>query len=380
MSAAASPAAGTSAREVEVDLIEDELRSLWLNSGGSPAGVTRTCRGNLIVFTCSGQEAERARADIPAIMRSQRVRVIDASLDPNGSRDIKATVSIYFARGEEGKELFSEHIALDVSDHAARRIPSIVRTLILGDLPTTLWWAADEMPNLNSPGFQDLSGIADHVVIDSGESAEPRESLRTLAAWMADERAGFVLSDIAWKRLEPWRLLLSQTLQPMLLPAALRLIRSLSLESGLHGRAGIWLLTGWLGRSLGWQFEGAMGESGWAFRSPEGPLQVAFRIAADWAAGIRRVSLAWNSPQGPKIAGFHDAGRGCLKGKLDDSAGAERTLFVSAQTRAALVSRVLSNGQWDACYSGALSLVRQMAGGHELPGLHGTRKRPTLNA
>jgi hypothetical protein len=379
MSSAATPAAGTSAREVEVDLVEDELRSLWLDSGGSPGGDTRTCRGNLIVCTCSGPEAQRARADIPAIMRSQRVRVIDVSLDPNGSRDIRASVSIHCARAKEGKELFSEHIALDVSDHAARRIPSIVRTLILGDLPTTLWWAADEVPNLNSPGFQDLSGMADLVIIDSEESAEPRESLRTLAAWMADERAGFVLSDIAWKRLEPWRLLLAQTLQPMLLPAALRLIRSLSLESGLRGRAGIWLLTGWLGRSLGWQFEGAIGETGWAFRSPEGPLQVAFRIAADPTAGIRRVSLAWNSPQGPKIAGFHDAGTGCLKGRLDDSAGAERALFVPAQTRAALVSRILSNGRWDACHSGALSLVRQMAGGQELPGLHGTRYRSTMD-
>jgi glucose-6-phosphate dehydrogenase assembly protein OpcA len=363
-----APRLEASSKRVEPDRVEDELRSLWHDSNAFTRGLTRARLSNLIVFTSSALEAERARADVAAIAGAHPGRVIQIDSDPDGlSHEVEATVSVRCSRGRDGTRVCSEQVTLRASEGSLRRIPSMVRALLLGDLPTTLWWAAAEAPNLSSSGFQELSGMVERVVIDSSESVDARESLRTLAAWMADERAGFILSDLAWKRLESWREIISQTLHPRLSPGALRLLRSISLESGNRGLAETWLLTAWLARSLAWHFEGSTGETGWTFRTPEGPLQVARRTPLDSGGGLKRISLAWEGPQGSMIAGFGDTGAGFLSGTLDDAAAPGRTLFVPAQSRAVLVSKTLSERRWDASYLGALSMVRQMAGAGRHP-------------
>jgi glucose-6-phosphate dehydrogenase assembly protein OpcA len=363
-----APRLEVSSKRVELDRVEDELRFLWHDSNACPEGVIRACRSNLIVFTGSTQEARRARGDVAAIARAHPGRVIQIEYDPDRlTLEIEASVSVQCSRDRDGKRVCSEQVTLQASRGSVRRLPSTVRDLLVGDLPTTLWWAAAEAPNLSSTGFQELSGMAEHVIMDSDESDDARESLRTLAAWMADERAGFTLSDLAWKRLQSWREIISQTLNPMLSPGALRFLRSVSLESGLRGLAESWLLTAWLARSLAWQFEGSTGETGWSFRSPEGPVQVARRTSLDLEGGVKRISLAWKGPQGSTIAGFGVTGSGCLSGTLDDTAGPGRTLFVPAQSRAALVSKLLSERRWDASYLGALSMVRRMAGAGRQP-------------
>src|SRR5262249_18616190 len=156
---------------------------------------------------------------------------------------------------------------------AVQRLPSTARSLLIGDLPTSLWWAASSPPTFGGELFDELKAMTDQVIYSSLTWSDPVRGTLATAAWAV--AAGLnepAIADLAWRRLAPWRSLIAQSLDPASRPGALETISSVEVEHGPHGLPQAWLLVGWLASRLQWQKTGGTAHCGreidWRFHGP----------------------------------------------------------------------------------------------------------------
>src|SRR5207302_11357625 len=110
-----------------------------------------------------------------------------------------------------GKEcVCSEQITLRAKAQCVTQLPFAVRSLLIGDLPTNLWWASTQPPPLAGPLLYDLAEYAHPVVYDRHGWAEPHRGVAATAPWLERFERGprqgrwRVASDLNWRRLKYW--------------------------------------------------------------------------------------------------------------------------------------------------------------------------------
>jgi glucose-6-phosphate dehydrogenase assembly protein OpcA len=104
-----------------------------------------------------------------------------------------------FVRGGEEGEVCSEVISIRLCGKRADAPATIVTPLLVSDLTVFLRWRGP-LP-FGAPALEQLTAVADRLVVDSREWSEPAETLARLPELF--DRVG--VSDIAWARTEPWR-------------------------------------------------------------------------------------------------------------------------------------------------------------------------------
>jgi hypothetical protein len=104
-----------------------------------------------------------------------------------------------FVRGGEEQEVCSEVIVLRLCGRRASAPASVVEPLIVSDLPVFLRWRGPLA--FGAPELEQLTALADRLVIDSSEWPEVEEDYPRLSGLF--ER--IVVSDIAWARGQQWR-------------------------------------------------------------------------------------------------------------------------------------------------------------------------------
>jgi glucose-6-phosphate dehydrogenase assembly protein OpcA len=133
-----------------------------------------------------------------------------------------------------------EHIAIR-SSCAEQSLPSIVRRLTLGDLPTSIWWTEDLS---RKPPLDALLNIGRQFVYDSRNWRDIRSGLATVGR-ILDRTHPLDVVDLNWRRLRPMRQAVVHSL-PLGRPTT---------EFHVFHRPGDaalgWLLVGWLLSSLG---------------------------------------------------------------------------------------------------------------------------------
>jgi glucose-6-phosphate dehydrogenase assembly protein OpcA len=163
---------------------------------------------------------------------------------PDPGAPVAATISVLLFGGAETR-FGVEKIAVR-STCAEASLPSIVRRLALGDVPTSIWWTEDL--SRGTP-LGSLITMGRQLLYDSRRWADLRHGFLALAPIAADPH-GPDLADLNWRRLTPLRQALTHAILPLdaLVPAALPLrVRCVRSE-----RALAWLLVGWFAGRLGW--------------------------------------------------------------------------------------------------------------------------------
>jgi glucose-6-phosphate dehydrogenase assembly protein OpcA len=246
----ASVVADRTSRATTADAIEVELADLWREVGRREP-VARAVMSNLVVFRdCESRgdrPADAAAEDLPLeqVMARHPSRVILVTRAPDRSRGeamLTATVSVV-TYGPPQARYGVELIAVDASCSDAS-LPSIVRRLITGDVPTSLWWADDlSRATLVDP----LVDIGRQLLYDSRQWREVKAGLRVLTPPLAGRRID--CADINWRRLAPVRHALlhaGDALTPdELHHANVRIV---------HRRGDValaWLFAGWLAARVG---------------------------------------------------------------------------------------------------------------------------------
>ena len=238
-------------RDSSPETIEDDLAALWIDLARQ-APVVRALMANLVIFRerPAGERIDLSAPidDVPVdeVSRLHPSRVIvlhHARGAPEALSPIAAAIGA-LTFGPPHARYGVEQIAVR-STCAEASLPSIVRRLTLGDLPTSLWWAEDLSQAVPVAA---LVAMARQLVYDSRRWHDVREGVLALAPLLAGKH-GPDLVDLNWRRLTPMRQAILHAVASER-PAA---------DTGLAGgrirhrpgdEALAWLLAGWLSSRL----------------------------------------------------------------------------------------------------------------------------------
>lgn len=364
--------------EVPLKDVERELDRQLKSAQGMAQGPVRRARmSNLIIYCDAEAQAEAIAPEIPAITAVHPARVLLLIHEP-GRPSADLTAIAHARVHSEGGDLrsFSEQVTLRAPGSSGRHLPFAVRHLLIGDLPTNLWWASNQPPALAGPLLFELSDSADQALYDSFGWPDPARGLAATASWIErferspgpGVRRYRVASDLSWRRLKMWRRLLGQALDPATAPGALESITELKIEHGPHAVMSAWFLASWLISRLGWRVGPARvrreTEFDWRLDPPKGPPKTLRIIRlADRPSGIQhvRVSCTIGGEPGALSLNPEDDGRRLSITPEDGAQVAPRTVTIQPQPLAELVGRQLSDRDRDPIFCDAMTAAQAMA-------------------
>jgi glucose-6-phosphate dehydrogenase assembly protein OpcA len=324
---------------------------------------------NLVIFCNKPEQAEAVALIVPDIVAIHPARVLLCLAEPGSDAALKAYVNVWCPPGAQ-HNICSEQVTLKVGGQYADHLPFAVRELLIGDLPTNLWWAAVLPPPFAGQLLFDLAERAQQIIYDSIGWAEPARGVAATSAWLAKFEGGGqlgwrVASDLNWRRLKFWRRLVSQALDPNTAPAALETIHEVLVEHGPHAVIQAWELVSWMASCLGWKVQMGSVEPGveiaWQVVAPHGLFKVRIRRLADGPSEVRCVHLtcgAGDTLQTYTMALQKDMRLAVV---LEGLETAPRTLAVQAPTLAELVAQQLSNRERDPRFTESMAVAEVFA-------------------
>jgi glucose-6-phosphate dehydrogenase assembly protein OpcA len=231
-------------RPSKPDRIDADLAALWREIGRiSP--VSRAVLANLIVVCQRPAElaidlSHPLAAPVDEVSRRHASRVIilqhDAATDL--CRGPMAAAVAVLTIGAPPNRFGVEHIAVR-SACAESSLPSILRRLMLGGVPTSIWWMEDFA---SARPLEAVVGMGRQLVYDSRPWTDVRASVEALRPLIVN-RGGPALGDLNWRRLSPVRHAIAHALDAANAGAELAgaVIRCRPDEAALA-----WLLAGWV--------------------------------------------------------------------------------------------------------------------------------------
>jgi glucose-6-phosphate dehydrogenase assembly protein OpcA len=243
-------------RVVAAASIDTELPDLW-REAAETGPVSRAMMSNLVVVrdgaSIDSQPDLDEAADVVQVAERHPTRTILLNFSPvedRASAPARARIGVLTFGGGAAR-YGVEIIMLDVAC-AEASIPSIVRRLARGDVPTTVWWTSD-LSRTSPPA--PLVRTSRQLVYDSATWRDVGEGARAAAAILAGPDPPD-LADLNWQRLAPLRhaivhALASEPRAATLAPADLHV----SHRPGDASAA--WLLAAWFHSKLRWTTAGA---------------------------------------------------------------------------------------------------------------------------
>ena len=245
--------------------IEEDLSALWRDAArGAP--IARALMSNLVVYRdCPAADAVNLSAPIEDVPIDEVIERHPSRLirlhhggRPDPGAPVGATISIV-SFGAGGARFGVEEIAVR-STCATASLPSIVRRLALGDIPTSIWWTED----LSRSALVDaLVAMGRQLLYDSRKWADPRRGFLALAPLLANPHSPD-LADLNWRRLTPMCQALTHAVAAdPAIGSGQSAPPAVQVRHRRDERARAWLLAGWLSSRLS------------AARAPEMPVTVA---------------------------------------------------------------------------------------------------------
>ena len=220
--------------------IERDLSELWRDLGAK-GKIARAMMANLVIVRAARVERRAGVAiDAVASQHPSRVLIIDHDSSGEGSGEITNARVGVVTFGATGARYGIEQIAVR-SACRDESLPSLIRRLVRGELPISVWWAEDLA---HVPPLASIVEMGRQFVYDSRQWSDVRKGVRTLEPW-----AHLDLADVNWRRLAPIRrgvILAAGIENGEWRPADVRIA---------HRRADgslAWLLAGWMASRLAW--------------------------------------------------------------------------------------------------------------------------------
>ncbi len=321
------------------------------------APMYRARMSNLVIYCDDESHLQEVEASIPQIVSVHPARVfLLVANDSSSSNDVRATVQV--RRAGAGSRMAAEQVTLRGGPHGADHLPFAVRALLIGDLPTNVWWASRTPPPFAGPVLDDLCESAQQLIYDSLGWADPHRGMAATSAWLSRfEREGEggrwrVASDLNWRRLKYWLRLISQELSPAVHPGALDTISEVLIEHGPHAVTQAWQIGAWLASRLDWKIQATKfkkgSEIGFQFERPEhGTVRLRLDRLEEGAAEIRRVKIACAACGELGSLDFTSTGDGRLAVQPEEAGAEPRTLSEPAQSLVEMVAKQLSDREPD---------------------------------
>jgi glucose-6-phosphate dehydrogenase assembly protein OpcA len=351
--------------------VERELgRLMKAAQGPGEQPVTQARMSNLEIFCNSNELAATVAAGLDEIIAGHPARVLLLVGEPaSDANEISAAVRV--CGHHLGKQtVCSEQILLRTPAGSLDRLPFAVRSLLIGDLPTNLWWASPQPPPLAGPLLYDLAEFAQQLVYDSQGWIDPHRGVAATYDWLTRferEPGGGrwrVASDLNWRRLKFWRRLLAQALDDASAPGAAESITDVLVEHGPHAVTQAWEVVGWVAARLGWRVQATHVEPGiemsWQVIAPHGSLRLRIRRLSEGQPEVRHIRIACTLGGKAGTLNFGvDNGR--LAGIPEGLEASPRTVTLQQPSLPQLVSRQLSDREPDPVFRESMAVAQVFA-------------------
>ena len=359
-------------RSMSLGMVEHELlRQMKEMQGPDERPVQRTRMANLVVYCASQKRAASLNAEIPEVVNVHPARVLLLVADEeSASTELETTVLVRPLRlGSHGFS-FSEQVTLTAGCGAVHHLPFAVRALLIGDLPTNLWWAAPVPPPFAGPILYELAEHAQQIVYDSMGWPDPARGVAATAGWLEQiERAGpgcwRVASDINWRRLKYWRRMLTQSLEGAEDRGLFESAAEIRIEHGPHAVVQAWLLMSWLTEQLEWKVQTGRVEAGvemsWRFHGPSGEPVLRIHRADDGPPEVLRIRIGCRIDDRNSALDLFVQDGQRLAMRVEGIEESPRTMTVPPHSPAELVGRQLSDRERDPAFRAAMSVAQVMA-------------------
>jgi glucose-6-phosphate dehydrogenase assembly protein OpcA len=229
----------TTWRQTSPECIDADLAALW-REAGQEGPVSRALMSNLVVVS-----PHRAFPPVEELARKHPARTIllsytagaEEAAPPEGIRIGLLTF------GDGGVRYGLEMIAVH-AECADRSLPSIVGRLAIGNVPTSVWWAAD----LSGPAPPSaIATLGRQLVYDSALWRDIRGGVAAAVA-LLEHHAPPDLVDLNWRRITPLRHGIVHALRGEPLATGPD-VSSLRVLHAPDEHAAAWLVAGWLAGS-----------------------------------------------------------------------------------------------------------------------------------
>ncbi|HEU5118952.1 MAG TPA: glucose-6-phosphate dehydrogenase assembly protein OpcA, partial [Isosphaeraceae bacterium] len=338
------------------DIEKEVSRQLHAEQDPSGPPIQRARMSNVVVYCDEPERAFEIDAQLRQIVASHPSRVIQLVAHPD-AHPVEAAVRVrtrYVASGRQ--EVGSEQILLQAGGRTVDHLPYVVRGLLIGDLPTNLWWASRQPPSLAGALLYDLAEQAQQVIYDSLGWIDAHRGMSAMATWLSrierdDHNDWRVASDLDWRRLKFWRRAIAQALDPNTSPRAIESVNEVLVEHGPHGVTQAWEIASWMASRLGWKIQARKiqpnVEISWNVLGPNGLLRLRIRRLEDGPSRLRRVRIACSLCQEPGAIDVVDRDDGRIAVSLEGQEGDARTVALTVPSGAELVSRQLTDRDRD---------------------------------
>ncbi len=355
-------------REVEREL----LRQMKQFQGEDERPIQRARMANLVIY-CSRQErAVQLYDEIPEVAAVHPARVLLLLADEESpSTELKATVLVRPLRIDGRGFGFCEQVTLEVGRGAVHHLPFAARALLIGDLPTNLWWAAPIPPPFAGPILHDLSECVQQIVYDSLGWTDPARAVAAAATWLdrveRAERSGRwrVASDVNWRRLKYWRRMLTQALEGAEDRGLFDSIGEIRVEHGPHAVVQAWMLMSWLTGQLGWKVRAGKVEPGvemaWSCHNATGEPLVRIVRREEGPHEIQRIRMGFHIDGRDSLLDLFVQDGRRLAARVEGVEEAARTMTIPPQPPAELVGRQLSDRERDPVFRASMGVAQVMA-------------------
>ncbi len=331
----------------------------------------RVRMSNLVVYCDREELLQSIAAEIPKAVAVHPGRVILLVGEPTpGSEGITASVCVQPHGPGQQHQACSEQVILRAGGDAINRLSFAVRALLIGDLPTNLWWAAPEPPPFAGLLLHELGEPAQQIIYDSLGWREPAKGVAATAAWLetVERTAGGrwrVASDLNWRRLKYWRRLVAQALDPAFDPDLTPSISEVIVEHGPHAVVQAWELISWVAQRLGWHvLTGKVQpgvEIGWRFMGPNREIRVRIRRLEQGPAKLRQIQFACTLKGKPTKMTLAPDGELRLAITFEGMDTAPRTVTAPRLDLAELLGRQLSDRERDPAFRQSMEVAQVLA-------------------
>ncbi len=345
---------------VDPDAIERELASLWREAGrtteqgGHP--VTRACLWNVVLHLEERAEhegypqASQLEAMVASLPRhlAARALVLRTRPDAEGKPALESWISANcILAGGGGKLVCSEEITLAARGEAERRLPSLVRALLVPAVPTAVLFSG--LPDLSRPALKSLVELADRVVTDVERSRfdAPLSKLRASLS-----NTALYGMDLGWHRMAGLRSAIAGLFDPPSPVHDLQRISAVRLRCP-QAHAGA-LLLAWIASSLSASEPVSSAPGTWELQREGAPLSLSLSASDDGSTSLE-FAVDEQVPLWVRISP-----QGCMETPdLGQKEGAQRRQLTAPQ-EVELLARALATRSDDQPFSRAVNLAEAL--------------------
>jgi glucose-6-phosphate dehydrogenase assembly protein OpcA len=357
--------------KVPLSEVERELsRQLRETKDGTDAPLLLARLSNLVIFCNQSATADVVAQAVPEIVTAHPARVLLLISEPCEEEPLSARVKVWCQTGSRQK-LYSEQVTLRACGRFIDQLPFAVRELLIGDLPTNLWWAAPVPPPMAGEFLYDLTECSQQIIYDSIGWLEPARGVVATSSWLeklqsaASEGPWRVASDLNWRRLKFWRRTLAQALDPVTAPGVLDSITEVLVEHGPHAVIQAWELVSWLASRMTWEVQLGKVEPNveivWQVVAQQGQMRVRIHRLSEGPSEVCKVRIVYTVDGVPHAVNITLENGLRLVVALEGADAAPRTVAAQPTTLAELVANQLSNRERDPVFRESMAVAEVFA-------------------